>query len=226
MNHLSQPLKTIQPDDLLCMNDYAWEHPMAVELAYMRDSNLLFGEQIYRTGAKLWLHKDLAKIVIAASRHVFKATGGVLVLYDGLRVRDAQKAMLETRRVRSNPQWLEEPRLLSPPGAGGHPRGMAVDVSIRNSAGELLDMGTPFDFLSNDPSPQTNPAHRDYAHSQQVQDNRKILDDAMMSAAREKGSTLHPLPQEWWDYRLPKDVYEQYAPLSDSDLPAHMRLMD
>ena len=78
MNHLSQPLKTIQPDDLLCMNDYAWEHPMAVELAYMRDSNLLFGEQIYRTGAKLWLHKDLAKIVIAASRHVFKAdVGGV-----------------------------------------------------------------------------------------------------------------------------------------------------
>lgn len=57
------------------MNDYVWEHPIAVDLAYMRDDNLLFGEQIYKTGAKLWLYKDLAKIVLAAAGKVFKNTG-------------------------------------------------------------------------------------------------------------------------------------------------------
>ena len=219
MNQPPTTLKTISPDDLICMNDYAWEHPLAVELAYMRDDNALFGEQIYRTGAKLWLHRDLAKIILEAARRVFKETGGMLILYDGLRVTDAQEKMLTTKRVQDNPQWLEEPRLLSPPGAGGHPRGMAVDVSIKSVHGTLLDMGTEFDDLS-------EKAHRDYAHSDVIMNNRKILNDVMMGAAEAKGIPLIPLPQEWWDYRMPVDVYEQYAPLSDADLPDHMRLMD
>jgi len=226
MNQASHPFKTISPDDLVCMNDYAWEHPLAVELAYMTNNNLLFGEQIYRTGAKLWLHKDLAKIVIEASRRVFKETGGVLVLYDGLRVTNAQERMLETQRVKDNPQWLEEPRLLSPPGAGGHPRGMAVDVSIKDMHGKLFNMGTAFDFLAEDPAADSNPAHREYQHPETIMGNRQLLNDVMLGAAQSLGLVLEKLPQEWWDYRFPKSVYEQYAPLSDDDLPDHMKLMD
>lgn len=226
MNQAPMTLKTISPEDLVCMNDYAWEHPIAVELAYMRDDNLLFGEQIYRTGAKLWLHKDLAKIVIEASRRAFQSTGGVLVLYDGLRVTNAQERMLETQRVKNNPSWLEEPRLLSPPEAGGHPRGMAVDVSIKNVHGNLLDMGSAFDFLAANQMAAMNPAHRQHPHSENIMANRKILDDAMMGAAEHTGIALEGLPQEWWDYRFPKHVYEKYAPLSDDDLPYHMKLMD
>ena len=199
---------------------------MAVELAYMQEDNLLFGEQIYRTGAKLWLHKDLAKIVIEASRRVFKATGGILVLYDGLRVTNAQERMLETQRVKNNPQWLEEPRLLSPPGAGGHPRGMAVDVSIKDMHGKLLDMGTPFDFLAENQMAAVNPAHREHSHTESITANRKLLDDSMMEASAHVGIALEGLPQEWWDFRMPQDIYEQYAPLSDSDLPDHMKLMN
>lgn len=218
--------KIISPDDLVCMNDYAWEHPLAVELAYARDDNLLFGEQIYRTGAKLWLYKDLAKIVIEAARRVFKETGGVLVLYDGLRVVEAQESMMETRRVKNNPGWLEEPRLLSSPGVGGHPRGMAVDVSIKDMHGKLLDMGTPFDFLAENQMAAVNPAHREHPHDEKIIDNRKLLDDVMMGAAAQTGVALEGLPQEWWDYRFPSSVYEQYAPISDADLPDHMKLMD
>lgn len=218
--------QAIPPEDLICMNDYAWEHPLAVELAYAQENNLLFGEQIYRTGAKLWLHKDLAKIVIEAARLVFKEIGGILVLYDGLRVVEAQERMLETQRVKDNPAWLEEPRLLSPPGAGGHPRAMAVDVSIKDMHGKLLDMGTPFDYLADDPAPDSNPAHREYLHSDVVMANRQFLNDAMLGAAQNAGIVLEKLPQEWWDYRMPVSVYEQYAPIKDADLPPHQRLMD
>lgn len=202
------------------MSDYVWEYPIAIKLAYEQADNLLFGEQIYRTGAKLWLHKNLAKVVLSASHKVYKETGGMLVVYDGLRVVEAQEAMLKTQKVQENPQWLEEPRLLSPPGAGGHPRGMAVDLSIQDADGQLLDMGTPFDFLSSDPSPAVNKAHRDYGHPDHIKANRKILDDAMMNAS------VMPLPQEWWDYRLMPDVYEQYAPITDAELPDHMKLLD
>ena len=226
MNQASSFSKTISPEDLICMSDYVWEHPIAIKLEYAQENNLLFGEQIYKTGAKLWLYKDLAKIVIEASQRVYKETGGTLVLYDGLRVTDAQAKMLETQRVKDNPQWLEAPRLLSPPGQGGHPRGMAVDVSIMKEGGEMLDMGTEFDFLAEDPSMSKNPAHRFYPHPDEVKENRKILNVAMIGAATKFGMRINPLPQEWWDYRLPDDVYNEYAPLSDADLPEFMRLME
>ncbi len=211
--------QAILPEDLICMNDYAWEHPIAVELAYARADNALFGEPIYRSGAKLWLHKDLAKVVIEASRRVFKETGGVLVLYDGLRVVEAQEKMLQTQIVKDNPSWLEEPRLLSPPGKGAHPRGMAVDVSIRDARGALLDMGTEFDDLS-------ERAHRDFMHCETVRQNRQLLDDLMIGAARFKNIPLEPLLTEWWDFRLPASIYNQYQPIRNSDLPPHQKLMD
>ena len=216
MNH---DLKMILPKDLVCLDDYVGESPLVIDLAYARDDNLLFGERIYSKDAKLWLYKDLAAVVLEAAKHVFQAIEGTLIIYDGLRVTDAQNAMLKTQAVQENPHWLEEPRLLSPPGAGGHPRAMAVDVSILDADGKLLDMGTDFDDL-------TQAAHRGYPHPQSVQDNRALLDDAMMDAAQDRGVDLVPLPQEWWDYRLPAEIYEQYAPLSDADLPHTMQLMD
>jgi len=143
-----------------------------------------------------------------------------------LRTTTAQALMLETQTVKEHPHWLEEPRLLSPPGAGAHPRGMAIDVSLETFNGELLDMGSAFDHLSDDPSPAANIAHRDYAHNESVLENRSLLDGFMMDAARAMGAELLALPQEWWDFRLPVEVYEKYVPLADEDLPMDMRMCD
>ena len=42
-----------------------------------------------------------------------------------------QTAMGKTQIVKDNPDWLEEPnRMVSPPGNGAHPRGMAIDVCV------------------------------------------------------------------------------------------------
>lgn len=217
----------IHPEDLICMNAMAQQTPFRVDLAYAKADNLLFGERIYTANAQLYLHKDLARIVIKAAKKCYENHGVIFVLYDGLRTTDAQSKMMQTQRVLQNPHWLEEPRLLSPAGAGGHPRAMAIDIGLMDENKCLLDMGTPFDFLAANPHPDHNPAHRAYkGHSAEIMKNREILDSCMMSAAQELDLPLTPLAEEWWDFRAPASVYNQYAALSDADLPAHMRLTD
>lgn len=218
-------LKIIPADDLLNLHMQK-DANIHIDLAYARDDNYLFNERIYREDAQLFIYKALADIVLRVAETV-KGQGLRLVVYDSLRTSDAQARMLETKAVKDNPHWLEEPRLLSPPGKGAHPRGMAVDCSLETLEGDLLDMGTVFDFLAEDAAAEHNQAHREHPHlSDAVRANRKILDDAFESAADSLRIGLFPLPQEWWDYRLPPSFTEEFAPLSDSDLPPTMRMCD
>ena len=111
--------------------------------------------------------------------------------------------------------------------AGGHPRAMAVDVALKDASGALPDMGTPFDFLAENGDAAHNPAHREFkGHSEKVMENRRLLDSAMLGAAADLGIPLIGLPAEWWDFRLPADIYNQHEPLSDAVLPADMRMTD
>lgn len=208
----------INPDDLICMDELDSRYNFRVDLAYARKDNLLFGERIYRKEAKLWLYKDLADIVCEAARNCYEEHGLRFVLYDGLRTIDAQKAMMQTRKVKENPHWLIEPRLLSLPGNGGHPRGMAIDIGLEDENGVLLDMGCPFDFMGKE-------AHRNYPHASEVKNNRAMLDSAMLAAAENPGIPLFPLPEEWWDFRLPASFCKGFSPLSELDLPNHMKVM-
>ena len=225
--------RKITLDQLVPMDLFVDEFPLRIEVAYAHDNNLLFGERIYKADARLVLHKDLALIVLKAAQTLREKHNLRLVLFDGLRTIDAQEKMLETQRVKDNPGWLEEPRLLSPPGAGGHPRGMAVDVTLETMDGALLDMGTAFDYLASDPRPEHNPAHRNHPHlSEEVMKNRNILHNAILKAgeklvaAGEVKVMAAGLPEEWWDFRFPAEYYNQYAPLRDSDLPRTLQCLE
>lgn len=207
------------------MNGRSVKHPFRVELAYARSDNLLFGEQIYRSDAKLWLHKDLAQIVCEAARSCYETHDLRFVLYDGLRTVEAQETMMNTRRAQENPHWMEPPRLLSTPGGGGHPRAMAIDIGLEDENGKLLDMGCAFDFLAENANSTHNPAHRKYNHSKEIKHNRAILDSAMIEAAESLEIELFPLPEEWWDFRLLPSFYREYVPLSENDLPEAIKIM-
>ena len=218
--------KTIPPEDLICMNDHAISHTFRVDLVYARPDNLLFGERIYKSDARLWLYKDLAAIVLKAAEYCTRHHKARFILYDGLRTTDAQEKMMHTQRVQDNPHWLREPRLLSPPGAGGHPRGMAIDIGLESLDGDLLDMGTLFDFLAENPDMAHNPAHRDFrGHDPKIMENRRKLDNSMLLAAQDLNIPLLLLPQEWWDFRLPPETFNRFKPLSETDLPPAMRLI-
>jgi D-alanyl-D-alanine dipeptidase len=219
--------KTLTAQDLVCMDDQAGRVPYVIDLVYAKADHPenIFKTALYHSEAKLWLHYDLAAIVMNAAIMLNMQTGWRMVLKDGLRTIEAQARMQDTDIVKANPHWsLPGPqRLLSPAGHGGHPRGMAIDIDLIDERGKPVDMGTVFDFLTEDPA--RNQAARDYKDlPPSVLDNRAKLEIAMMDAARDLGVELLPLPSEWWDFRFPAAAYNEYAPLSDEDLPPNMRI--
>lgn len=219
-------LMVIPATDLLAMDTVAKDAPLRIDIVYAqaRHPENIFGLALYRPDARMWLHRDFAEIVISAAASCYAETGYIFVLKDGLRTVEAQAMMQETAIVKANPHWTQEPnRLLSPPGKGGHPRGMAIDIVLETEEGALVEMGTRFDHLSKDPT--VNPAKRGFTGiSETATKNRQILEDYMVKAAQDLNRPMLPLPSEWWDFRFPGSYSEKYAPLSDRDLPENMRM--
>jgi len=219
-------MRGINPADLIPMDLFLSAEPIQIDVAYAHSNNL-FQQPIYHPEARLWLHKDLAAIVILAARillwHGAQQNKEIwhIQLKDGLRTTDAQAAMQETAIVKANPHWMEpgEKRLLSPPGLGAHPRAMAVDIIPILADGTLVDMGTQFDEMT------SQSARNAMDISAQAQENRALFTKSMNDAAILLDLEIHPLSTEWWDYRFPVAYSNQYAPLSESDLPRKMQLV-
>jgi D-alanyl-D-alanine dipeptidase len=224
--------KNIDPAELVALDDFTGTHPLKVDLVYAQAGHPenMFKTSIYRPDAKMWGHREMAAIILSAAELCFKETGWAFAVKDCLRTVEAQELMIETEIVRAHPQWLEEPgRLLSPPGRGGHPRGMAVDIALVDKNGDDIDMGVPFDYLTEDRS--NNPAARDYtqfsddeSRNRRILYHRHVLENSMLRAAQETGRELVPLPQEWWDFRFPHAYTSLFDPLRDADLPPEMRM--
>jgi len=218
----------VTPEDLVPLEDFQSAHPLSVDLVYAQAAHRdnMFGCAIYRTDARMLCHRKFLPVILDAANLCHKRSGLFFGLKDCLRTVEAQEKMRQTDIVKANPRWLEEPnRLLSPPGKGGHPRGMAIDIVLLDANGGEIDMGTPFDYLTPDPS--CNPAARSFTDlPPTVLENRRLLEDCMMQAAAAQGLPLLPLPQEWWDFRFPRDLYDLYAPVSDADMPPDMRMTD
>ncbi len=220
-----QPLDALDFVDLSVFMD---DFPIRIDLVYAQKNHPrnIFGEQIYHDKAKCWAHKDIACVALLASHRFYDSHGYFFSIKDSLRTIDAQQRMQETEIVKRNPHWCEEPnRLLSPPGKGGHPRGMAIDITLQDDNGQEIDMGTPFDYLSE--NPDHNPAARDYQDlPAAVLKRRKDMEDVLMRAAADLNVDFMPLASEWWDYRAPAAVYNKYAPLGDKELPDDMKMVN
>lgn len=215
-------------DMLIPMDLFAGFAPVRIDLVYANPVHArnIFARALYHPQARLWLHDDLAAIVLRAAAHLHRHYGWITVLKDGLRTVEAQEMMQETDIVKANPHWsgaAVEKRLLSSPGNGAHPRAMAIDVGFIDKNGRDVDMGTPFDFFTSDPN--NNPAARAYTNfPDAVLDRRRIAEDAFTSAAATFNLPLVPLASEWWDYRFPADLYNLFPALHDADLPEWMRM--
>ncbi len=175
-------------------------HPaIDVDLVYATAANLT-GRPIYRRPVAL-LHADaLAALQLAAD--LACALGLRLHLFDAFRPRAAQQALWD---VLPDPTFVADPRVGST-----HTRGVAVDLTLADTHGRPLDMGTGFDDMT------LQSFHGDTSIAPAAQRHRLQLLGLMTLA----GWAHHP--QEWWHYNLPEP---QRYPLIDDQAPEARQLM-
>ncbi len=174
------------------------EYDVAFEIAYATPRNFT-GKPVYARPA-CYLHRAAAeKLQLAVA--IARPFGLKLRIFDAFRPSEAQWVLWQAR---PDPAFLADPRKGSP-----HSRGVAVDLTLADTSGRDLDMGTGFDAFT----PLSSHAVTSDI-GVEAQRNRLVLLGIMTSA----GWDFYRY--EWWHYQLFNA--RDYPLLSDRDLPEPM----
>ena len=149
-----------------------------IDLKYATADNIT-GAPIYRE-ARCLLHTE-AVTALAKSISIAQLAGLSLVVYDAYR---PQQALLWN--ACPDPQYVVDVAIGS-----NHSRGTAIDVTLMDDRGHLLDMGAGFDEMhdrSHAWHPSVPPA---------AQRNRLLLNAIMF------GGGFVGINSEWWHFELP-----------------------
>jgi zinc D-Ala-D-Ala dipeptidase len=162
---------------------------VSVDLRYASTHNFL-GRQIYLSG-KLFLDitaADKLKRAVSILRSSYPNLR--IVVFDGLRLTDAQKELWEAVRGTDKQQFVADPMKGSI-----HSFGLAVDVSLLDQEGKELNMGTSFDDFS--PLSQPRLEQQFLAIGKLTKEqikNRLLLRRVMQQAG------FRPIAIEWWHF--------------------------
>jgi D-alanyl-D-alanine dipeptidase len=153
------------------------DESILLDLKYASDSNFV-GEQMYECG-RCFLRPEVARILVKVHQQL-KARGLGLKMYDCYRPGPIQWKLWEKVPDR---RYVADPRKGSM-----HNRGTAVDLTIVDSLGQELPMGTPYDFFG----PEAYPAYQDLP--EEVLANRKLLHQSMNTVG------FKSIRTEWWHF--------------------------
>lgn len=163
---------------------------ITIDMRYAGKYNFT-GDVVYKFGEKAALQKealDMLKIAQIFLINLYPELS--LVVWDAARPEYAQYYLWEW--VKDTPNHI----YIADPAEGSlHTYGMAVDVTLCDSAGELLDMGTPFDHFGRQSHPEYEPILlQDNSLSHHQLANRLLLRYIMVHAG------FIPIPHEWWHF--------------------------
>lgn len=161
-----------------------------LDLRYACDDNFM-GKNVYGDVTSCFLHKEAAVLLRAAAARLDSLRKGVrFLLFDGLRPGSAQNVLWA--HVVGTP----EQKYVADPAKGSiHSYGLAVDLSLVDTDGNEMDMGTIFDHFDE----LAEPRHEDALFkagrlTQEQIDNRHLLRQAMLD------SGFRMIPHEWWHF--------------------------
>ena len=166
---------------------------IVVDLMYASTHNFV-GADMYGTLRRAYLHPEAAAAVAAAQKALTGEHPGLrLKICDAARPMSVQKRMFDAVRGTSKANYVSNPSR----GGGLHNYGLAVDITIVDSLGAELPMGTCVDYLG----PESNIDREGElvgrgVISAQERANRLLLRRVMRSVG------FRPLRTEWWHFNL------------------------
>lgn len=188
------PLESLEDTAFVRLADYSAD--FTYDLRYATEDNFL-KTKVYEC-AECYTRKKTAKALIAANRE-FMEKGYRIRFFDCYRPNSVQYKMWE---IYPNPQYVANPVKGSI-----HNRGGAVDITLETLEGEVLEMGTDFDFFGRE------------AHHDNLELPREILDNrALLKGVMEKHG-FWSVRTEWWHYNLGKASRDPVANFSWSCPP-------
>ncbi|MBN1300590.1 MAG: M15 family metallopeptidase [Melioribacteraceae bacterium] len=151
---------------------------IATDVRYATTNNFT-GKVLYPT-SRIYTRKIVGDSLVKINRYLLDNYNLRIKIFDAFRPVSVQKIMWEI---------YPDPNFVADPSTGSrHNRGAAVDLTIIDSTGKELDMGTGYDNF-------TEMAHYDYSGlSDEAKKNRKLLRDVMIRFGFE------PLETEWWHF--------------------------
>lgn len=174
-----------------------------VELKYADSTNFM-GIAVYADLKRCFLRPEAAMKLAEANRFLKRLRPELsLLVVDGLRPRAIQKIMWDhvkdtpMQRYVANPQW-----------GSMHNYGCAVDITIVDSNGNRLDMGTPVDHFGPLAQIQLEGYHLKTGKLTRKQFvNRLLLRKVMTEAG------FSTIPIEWWHFEAfsRKHIRETYS---------------
>ncbi len=185
--------ETGEPADTTLVNVSEYVSGIVLDMKYASDDNFL-KEKVYDC-AECYLRYATVKALLKAQSQA-ERYGCRLHIFDCYRPHSVQRKMW---KLVPNPDYVADPAKGSI-----HNRGGALDLTLCDSTGVPLDMGTPFDHFG----PEAAPSYTQL--SEDVLENRRKLRRIMKKAG------FRQLPSEWWHFNL-KGARE--LPISDFRWP-------
>ena len=175
--YASEVKQEIADTTFVNLKDFSQE--FIYDMKYATEDNFLKAK-VYDCAECLLRFKTVQALIAANTD--FNKKGFKIKLYDCYRPLSIQKKMWE---IVSNPEYVADPKKGSI-----HNRGGAVDISLVDSKGKEVDMGTPFDFFG------IQAGHNYTKLSNEVKSNRKYLKKVMIK------NGFNSFDSEWWNYNL------------------------
>ncbi|MDF1825823.1 MAG: M15 family metallopeptidase [Verrucomicrobiales bacterium] len=169
------------------------------DLRYASSNNFV-GTRVDGYRAKKVIITEKAAEALKRIQADLKKEGYALKVFDAYRPKQAVNHFVRWARDRKNTRTKAKyyPDLPKSALVGGgyisglsrHSSGSTVDLTLVNSAGKELDMGTPFDFFGGAS-----------AHSSQIPTPEQQANRRKLKAAMERGG-FRSYYKEWWHYTL------------------------